>query len=251
MKASAKEWGLAFLLTLILLIFLLLIFDKVLMPLYTRHNREIEVPEVVEMNQAEADSTLARCGFRLVVESEKFDSHYPAGTIISQNPEALSRTKPGRRIYVTLSSGQQMCTAPNLIGKSERDAIFGTSNAGLTLTEADIGYEYSFYYPSGVIAAQSIPPGTKIAKGTRIRVTSSLGNIPSEFIIPSLVGQTLERAKKSIITSGLSVGTISYQLREDLLPNTVMQQTPEAHQPAARGQAVNLVVSTLDKRKIK
>ena len=97
--------------------------------------------------------------------------------------------------------------------------------------------------------AQSIPPGTKLTRETPIHVTSSLGQIPNEFRIPKLIGMTLERARKIILTSGLMVGEIAEVARNDLLPNTVIAQTPEPDQPAEQGQKVDLVVSILEKRR--
>lgn len=245
MSTSAKEWGLAAGLVFIIFIGILGIFDRVVMPRYTRHGKKVEVPDVVEMPLEQADSALSKAGFELVVESGRYDNHYPEGTVIDQNPQAFSETKPGRRVYVTVSSGEQMCVMPNLIGKSERDAVFTAHSAGLTLNEEDVGYEYSYYYPAGVIMAQSIPPGTKLKKDTPIHVTSSLGALPEQFTIPNLVGQPLDRARKIILTSGLSLGEVTYEANEDLLPNTIISQSPEASSPAEKGQSINLVVSKL------
>ncbi|RJP82171.1 MAG: PASTA domain-containing protein [Candidatus Zixiibacteriota bacterium] len=245
MIASLKQWGLAVLLALLFFSTLLLAMDKVILPMYTRHNQIVEVPEVVEMQLEEAEKTLKRAGFILLVEAEKYDDHYPAGTIINQNPEAFTETKPGRRVYVTISSGERLIIMPNLVGKAERDAFFTATAAGLTLREEDVGYEYSFYYPAGVIMSQSIPAGTSLNKDTRIHVTSSLGKLPEEFTIPNLVGQPLDRARKILLTSGLTVGEVKYIMHQDLLPNTVMKQTPNAGRPAEAGQPVELVVSAL------
>jgi eukaryotic-like serine/threonine-protein kinase len=245
MSISLKEWGLALLLVLIIFLSILGIFDRLVMPSYTRHGKMVEIPDVVEMPLAQADSTLNRSGFELVVESGRYDNHYPEGTVIDQNPHAFSDTKPGRRVYVTVSSGEQMCMMPNLIGKSERDAVFTAHSSGLDLKEDDVGYEYSYYYPTGVIMAQSIPPGTKLKKDTPLHVTSSLGALPEEFTIPNLIGQPLDRATKIVLTSGLALGQVSYTVNEKLLPNTVIEQSPAASSHAETGQSIDLVVSKL------
>ncbi len=248
MKQATKESVIAVLIVFILGCIVVLLLDGMIMPIYTRHNQEIEVPDVVEMTWEEADSALRRSGFRIILEDERYDNHYPAGVIIDQNPEAFSVTKPGRRVYVTVSSGEQMCIMPNLVGKSTRDAEFALHAAGLTFSEESIGYEYSFYYPSGVVMAQSIPPGTRVKKDTPIHMTASLGNIPAEIRVPNLLGQPLERAKKLIITSGMVVGDIQYKARNDLLPNTVIEQFPPPDQKAEMDQRINLIVSKLEEK---
>lgn len=248
MKQAMKEYFIAVLIILVLGCIGVQLLDRWVIPLYTRHNQEIEVPDVVEMTWKDADSILSRSGFRIILEDERYDNHYPAGVIIDQNPEAFSITKPGRRVYVTISGGEQMCIIPNLVGKSTRDAEFALHAAGLTFSEEGIGYEYSFYYPSGVVMAQSIPPGTRVKKDTPIHVTASLGNIPAEIKIPNLLGQPLERAKKLILTSGMVVGEIQYKERNDLLPNTVIEQFPLPDQKAEIEQRIDLIVSKLEEK---
>ncbi len=245
MKSSIVQWIIASSLVVILFLSIALFMDKAALPFYTRHNEEVEVPEVVEMNYVVADSLLQTKGFRLVVEREQYDWNYPEGTVINQNPEAYAVTKPGRRIYVTTSIGEKLSTMPNLVGKSSRDAIFVLQSAGLTLTEEDFGYEYSNYYPENVVMAQSIPPGTNLRKDTPIHISVSLGTLPYEFRIPNVVGQSLDRARKVILTSGLEVGDIEYQLETALLPNTVISQSPDADVKTERGHLVHLIVSVL------
>lgn len=246
MKGASKEWIVAFFIVLLLFVGAVLVIDGTVMPYYTRHGEEVEVPDIVEMDLAGADSALAAKGFKLVVEEEKYDSHYPEGTIIDQNPDAFSITKRGRRIYATVSIGEQLSVMPNLVGKSFRDAEFTLHTAGLSLNDQNVGYEYSYYYPNSVLMAQSIPPGTKLKKDTPIHVTVSLGNLPSEFRIPNLIGQPLDRARKIILTSGLSVGKLYIQYRKDLLPNTVIEQFPPADEKAEKGAEIDMTISTLD-----
>lgn len=218
----------------------------IIMPMYTRHGDEVEVPEVVEMHFEQADSLLRTRGFDLVLEREQYDWNYPEGTVINQNPEAFALTKPGRRVYVTISIGEKLFTMPNFVGKSERDATFAAQSAGLTIDEECFGYEYSNYYPENVVMAQSIPPGTKLRKDTPIHVTVSLGNIPHEFRVPDVVGQSLDRAKRVILTSGLEVGSVEFQIEPDLLPKTVISQNPPADKKTDRGKQVDMVVSLLE-----
>lgn len=241
-----KQWGVPFLIILLIYGTAVVLIDRTIMPYYTRHGAEVEVPDVVEMHVTEADSLLRIHGFRLVVEREQYDWNYPEGTVVNQNPEAFALTKPGRRIYVTLSIGEKLSTMPNLVGKSARDAIFAAQSAGLSLTDDCFGYEYSNYYPEGVVMAQSIPPGTKLRRDTPLHATVSLGTLPHEFTVPNLIGQSLDRAKKIILTSGLEIGEIIFVLREDLLPNTVITQFPEPDIKTERGQLVDLVVSALE-----
>ncbi|TKJ41770.1 hypothetical protein CEE37_04160 [candidate division LCP-89 bacterium B3_LCP] len=241
-----KQWIIAVFIVLCLYIAGVILVDQVILPFYTRHGAELEVPDIVEMHYAQADSLLREHGFRSVKEREQYDWNYPEGTVISQNPEAYALTKAGRRIYVTLSIGEKLCVMPNLVGKSSRDAMFSAQNTGLLLGDESFGYEYSNYYPENVVMAQSIPPGTKVKRDTPLHATVSLGTLPNEFSVPNLIGQSLDRAKRIILTSGLEIGEIVFSLREDLLPNTVISQFPDPEEKTVRGQLVDLEISTLE-----
>ncbi|MBU0518246.1 PASTA domain-containing protein [bacterium] len=248
--SSLQQWLIA--LIIVVLVFSLgaLLVDQVVMPYYTRNGEELEVPDIVELKVEQADSVLRRHGFELVEEREQYDWTYPEGTVIAQNPEPFSITKRGRRIYVTVSIGEKLSVMPNLVGKSARDAMFTTQKEGLNLTEEDFGYEYSNYYPATVVMAQSIPPGTKLRRDTPLHMTVSLGTLPNEFKVPDVVGQTLERAKKQILMAGLEIGEVIFEYHPDLLPNTVMSQSPKPNEKSEQGAFIDLKISTLDEKGI-
>jgi len=243
---SLQQWSIAIFIVALFYVIGALLIDKIVMPYYTRHGEELEVPDIVEMKVEQADSVLRRHGFQLVEEREQYDWTYPEGTVIAQNPEPFSVTKRGRRIYVTVSIGEKLSVMPNLVGKSARDAIFAAQKEGLNVSEEDFGYEYSNYYPATVVMAQSIPPGTKLRRDTPLHVTVSLGTLPNEFKVPDVIGQTFERAKKQILMSGLELGEVIYEVHPDLLPNTVISQSPSADEKTEQGAFVDLRISVLE-----
>ena len=106
------------------LIVWLFLMDWIVMPVYTHHGQEMELPDITEHSLEDAQRILDAKGFKLIKDREKFDSNYPKGTVIFQNPAPYSKAKKGRRIYVTVSSGDRPVTVPNLVGVSERDAAF-------------------------------------------------------------------------------------------------------------------------------
>lgn len=130
---------------------------------------------------------------------------------------------------------------PNLVGGSERDARFRLSSLGLLLQE--VVYEHSSYYPEGVVADQSIPAQSQVEVGTPVRLTVSLGPLPSQFIVPSLVGKSLEEARRELRKAGLTLGRIEYQMSRDLLPETVIAQSIPPGRQVAAGDSVDLVIS--------
>ena len=52
-------------------------------------------------------------------------------------------------------------------------------------------------------------------------------------------------AKKIIIKAGLTLGSISFEVRDDLLPETVITQSLDANLEVMQGDTINLLVSKL------
>ena len=233
---TAAKWFVGFLVFYVLM-------DRLIMPAYTRHGQAISVPDVTNMTFEAAKEILESQDLRAIKAGECFDSHMPPGYVLFQEPSAGSQVKKGRRIYLTLSKGERTVTMPNLVGGSERDARFRITGLGLVLDSLD--YEHSSYYPEGVVADQSIPPGTEVEVGTRVRLTVSLGPAPSRFIVPDVVGKSLDDARRAIKKAGLTVGKIVYQQSSDLLPETVIEQSIPAGQEVSAGDTLDLIVSQL------
>lgn len=226
----------------------MLVFDQILMPWYTRHGEEYEIPDLTEFTFEEAQEVVWSGGFMIVKDKEKYDSNYPEGVILDQNPAPFSVTKRGRRIYVTVSSGEKQVLMPDLVGTSYRDARFLLERTGLALDS--VAYEYSSYHPSGVVAAQSFPPDFTLKKATGVWITVSLGNQPSKFVVPRVMGKSLDSARETLLKAGLSVGSVTYELRQQLLPGIVLSQSIRPQEEVPQGSPVDLVVSTADRSKV-
>ena len=115
------------------LLFIVLLLDNVILPWYVNHGGTLVVPDVVGMPEAEA--------FRLLdslnLEPRKGDVHpdkdYPEGYVVAQNPVSPQIVKPRRRVYLTISGGEQLAVVPELKGRSLRDTKFALDRSGLKL----------------------------------------------------------------------------------------------------------------------
>lgn len=243
-----KEWNrthrqavIGWFVTVFLLIVWLVLMDWIVMPVYTHHGREEELPDVTEHSFDEARKMLEDRGFKIIKDKEKFDSNYPKGTVIFQNPAPYAKVKKGRRIYMTVSSGEKSIVMPQIVGVSERDASFILNHAGLVLGTVDS--DFNDYYPQGVVCKQSIPKDTVVAAKTVVNLTVSRGTLPSRFIIPNLVGKNVETAKKLLYETGLEVGRVDNELQMDLIPGTVIAQSVKPGTEVQQGKAVGLTIS--------
>ncbi len=220
-----------------------LIMDWIVMPLYTRHGDEFEMPDITKMRFEEATRPVEEAGFVLVKEEERYSAQYPNGYIIEQNPPPHTMVKTGRRVYVVVSRGEKRVLMPNLIERSPRDAELILRNHRLEL--GAIEHDFSNLHPEGVVIRQSVPPSAEITAGTRVNITVSKGGEPSQFIVPAVEGRIFNDALKRIKEAGLRVGQITYTVAPDLLPETVIRQTPTANTVVEKDSAVDLELSSL------
>jgi len=231
-------WGIIGILS---LTFIVLMFDKVIMPWYVRSGNTESIPDVVGMKLEEADAYLSEVGFTPHKADERFDQRYAKGTVIMQNPPPESVVKPGRRVYLTVSSGEQRVEVPSIRGRSVRDARFTLERQGLTM--GTITHELSSLYPEDTIIKQGVEPGDEVARGTAINVVVSQGSEADQVMVPELVGKSLSEAQRLLNQRGLRVGNITHQPIPDLLPNTIVQQYPHPGDRIPRTQPVDIFIA--------
>jgi beta-lactam-binding protein with PASTA domain len=224
------------------LILLVLVMDWIVMPLYTKHGRDFELPDVTDCQLANAVEILEDEGFDPIIQDSIYDEHFSPGKVVQQNPLPFSRVKKGRRIYLIVSAGERPREVPALIGLTPQDAEFRLKEAGLKLNEKIV--DFSEFYPRGVVINQSIPPGEIVEKDQLINITISLGPAPSSLEVPNLVGKSLESARKELDVVGLMIGRIRTVYRPNLVPGTILMQSVPPGQKVTLVDSVSLIVST-------
>ena len=221
-----------------------LIMDSIVMPLYTKHGKEYELPDVTEKPLAEAVEILEKEGFRPIVHDSVFNENYPRGTVIRQNPMPYSVVKKGRRVYLVVSRGTRPILVPDLVGKTPQDAEFILKES--FLKTGKVYYDFSQSFPKGVVFRQSVQPGDTVLPGTTVNITVSLGPPPEAEKLPNLVGKSLLVARKELRVLGVPIKRIVYQYDPTLVPETVLHQSVPAGTPLVDvgDEGVTLVVST-------
>lgn len=227
----------------ILIIFFLfvIVMDKVVMPLVVNLGDERELPDVIEMTLEQATNVLEKEGFNVIIKDSLFDANHGIGTVIEQNPYPFATVKEGRRVYLTISIGEKPIIMPKLIGLSPRDAELTIKSYNLKIGSKS--YMPSDIYLEGTVIGQSYPQGQQIKPNTRISITISLGKLKEEKTVPALVGKSLYEAKQSLKMNGIKVGEITYEERENILPETVLKQSLEVGIKVEPGVFIDLVVS--------
>ena len=225
-----------------LLIFI--IFDWLIMPIYIRKGNSVVVMNLQGKDVKRALKQLESEGFKAEIFDTLYTSKFDPETIIDQYPISGSRVKRGRTIRLKVAQQEKMIMVPNLVGQSRRSAEISLQQIGLNI---DTVYtEYNPDYQKGTVAWQFPKPGDQIKKGYGLQLTISMGLPPDFFQVPQLFGLSLNSAKKELVKSKFSLGKVSYQQNEDLIPYTVLDQSIIPGTVLDESAKIDLVVSILD-----
>ncbi len=223
---------------------LFLLFDLIAMPVFTRHNREFPLPEIVGKSESEAQQILQQRDLTLQVAGREFSASRPEGIVLSQLPEAGMPVKSGRSVKVVISAGVRVAEVPDVSGLPLQDAILTLQKAGFAVGETY--YSRADTLPANAVI-ESIPTrGTPLPLGSKVSLAVNQSGEGATVYMPQLIGMPLDRARA--LLDGLSLGISEISKVKDTLylPNTVLDQLPARNAPLARGDSVRLVISETD-----
>jgi beta-lactam-binding protein with PASTA domain len=91
--------------------------------IYTRHGKQVAVPDIKGLQIAEAAAFLARQSLHYTVVDSMYVRNRPAGSILETVPPVGTHVKEGRTIYLTVNSMfAQQLTIPQVMDMSQRQA---------------------------------------------------------------------------------------------------------------------------------
>jgi serine/threonine-protein kinase len=204
---------------------LVLLLDKVIMPIYVRHGKEEKLPDVRKRSAIKAKEVLEDRGFEVEIVDTVEVSGVPQGIVIDQQPAPGTLVKVGRVVRLMVTGGRKYFPMPNLVGQVYKAAALTLEHARLELAEVE--YVFSSDKPEGVVCEQSVLPGSMVSAGTPVSLKVSKGKPEHQYTVPRVVGMSLNDAKQEIRQAGLKVGLIRYVPNADLNPHTVIDQTPK------------------------
>jgi len=88
----------------------------------SKGTKQVEVPNVVGMSEADAQATLEQAGFEVSSTSAPSDT-IPDGSVSDQSPDGGTQAAKGSTVAITVSSGPSTATVPDEIGQDKQVAI--------------------------------------------------------------------------------------------------------------------------------
>ena len=121
-----------------------------------------------------------------------------AGTVISQSEDKGSKVKIGSRVTLVVSSGSELIDIPDLIGKTQEEAITQLTDLGLKYLTSE---EYSNDFEIGKIIRTTPGAEDKATYGEKITLFISRG-ADDMALIPDVTGNEEAQAKTKITQKG-------------------------------------------------
>lgn len=205
------------------------------------HRAEIETPDLQAKTVSDAEGILAGINLELSVVSRRYDPQIPEGAILSQSPSAGGQVKEGRKVRVIVSLGARKHPVPDLIGETLRSA-----RAKLVSTDYRLGRVSEVKVPGaedGEVVLQHPAPGSEESGGLSIDLLVSRP-LPSDFVMPDVVGSSLSRVFRIFETAGFKIGDIRYRPRSGKRRGTVLRQYPEPGNRLREDVRINVEVAS-------
>ncbi|MFG2889530.1 Stk1 family PASTA domain-containing Ser/Thr kinase [Streptomyces sp. NPDC048248] len=125
---------------------------------------EVEMPDVVGDDRADAQETLREAGLR-VKFAAPVNSEEDKGTIARQSTAEGESLGEGETVTLTVSKGPEMVTVPDVTGKDVEDARRELAALGF-----QVEVKKPFLFPQDTVDSQSVEGGEQAPKGDTITI---------------------------------------------------------------------------------
>jgi beta-lactam-binding protein with PASTA domain len=212
---------------------------------------ETIVPKVTALPLTEALLTLQENNLTATIETRLSNRPEEEGLILSQSPRSGMYVKMGHSVQLTVSRGSAVNIIEDFTGMTldqVRQRLITAYGGSLLQIEEPIVYVIS-EAPVGTVIAQSPLPHTDITGPTRIKLSVSRGNTPTNEQIQSYIGLTYMQALTLLSEAGVPFQFINAGRAEGY--GIVTAQTPQSGhlaygkpliltvtEPAEKGQKV-------------
>lgn len=188
----------------------------------------VSVPQVKGMTIEQASAALGGVRLVAVVVGTARSADDP-GKVLSQEPSG-TMAEVGTSVNLTVSSGPEPATVPDLAGKALKDAEAALAGIGSGLVQTQ---ENSDTVKAGTVISTSPSPGVKIRSGHPVTLVVSKG--PRMIPVPDVRGSRVTDATARLQALGFTV-----KLVQIVGQDRVVAQDPAPGAQAKKGQTVTL-----------
>lgn len=205
-------------------------------------NKSKTVPNFVGMTLTDAEADAEKLGITLV-QRAVVDSIEPQDTILTQDIDEGVSITDKMEIIVTVSSGANVYSMPNVVGEEESLAIAKITGSELN-ANIIIEYEYDESHPEGTVIKQSPEGDSQVTESVEVVLTICRDQDSLNAVVPNVVGLSETDAKNKITSSGLTVGNVSYTTSSSVAKGYVITQTANPGEEILKNSSIDIVVSS-------
>ncbi len=206
---------------------------------YFSTTSKIEVPSFLDMTFEEAEALAEEHGLQIEQGDLVEDELIEEGLIVSQNPEEGEIVAEDKIITVNISKGKKENIVPSVVGLMIDEVESYLETFDYTLGDVK---EIEDEAAVGTILSQSPEAGIDGGDSWTIDVIVSLGEPDEEFLMPNVIGFTLQAAINNITSAGFTIGNINYETDTVAPVGTVKSQQYPPNTPLHEGTPVNIVI---------
>ncbi len=178
----------------------------------------IEIPDFgKDTSDENAQSQLDKLGIKYK-RIDKYDENIAEGYVISTDPAAGSKVTKDQEVLVYVSQGQEVKTEeiPNVIGMPQSQAIDTLTSLGMIPSVT----ERASSATKGNVIEQSIDEGTKVERGTQIKLVVSTGEAAKKQITAQV--SLPQGGEKDTVTVRVEQnGSVIYQQPHNVTEGTI------------------------------
>lgn len=204
----------------------------------TSEAEAVVVPNFIGQTYDEAKFAELYPDFVFVVneDSYEYSTEYSAGKIIRQDIDPDMTVKPGRKIFLTISKGEQG-KMEDLSGMSIEAVNQFFSGSGIKIMQKD---EFNSEVEKGYVIRTEPMPNMPLEDDAVITVYVSKGS--EQVKVPDLYKSTVSSAQ-SLLTSLKLTFTVTYDYSDSVDKDCVISQSPAPNTEVDVGTAVTLHIS--------
>lgn len=194
------------------------------------------VPDLRGMGLASASERLAGAGLEIGSVDSLQHPSVAAGLVLGQSPLPGQLSRPDNPVRVSISTGPQARSVPDVLSLTEDRARIVLETSGFVVNVDTMESEE----PRGRVVSVSPAPGAVVSLPSEVRVMVSAG--PPVVAMPFVLGMERVQAESLLDSLGLVVSDVEEVFRFGRDQGVVVEQEPAAETELQRGSSVRLTV---------
>jgi serine/threonine protein kinase len=236
-KKKRKKWPIVLISTFVVLALLGLFTFTILPGLMSA--KDIRIPDLSDMNVADAISKLKLKGLQAGEQIEIPDENVKKGHIIKTDPAAGTTVKENQKIILYVSSGKETTELSDYVGRQYDDVVRLLENKNFKDIRKDEIFNDS---QPGTIISQNPIAGAKVVPEDTIlvfEVSKGTEKIP----LKDLSQYSLKSAQDYADSVGLTLDASKEQYDDNIPKGNVISQSPAPGTEMNKGDKVSVVIS--------